>query len=44
MSYSKKQGSAFPQLLDLESSSLSLSNHDDDDEGGGGGGGGGGVE
>ena len=42
MSYSRIQGSASPQLLDLESSSLSLSHlndddDDDDDDGGGGG-------
>ena len=42
MSYSKTQGSASLQFLDLESSSLSLNqfddDDDDDDEGGGRGG------
>ena len=32
MSYSRIQGSAFRQLLDLDSSSLSLSHLDDDDD------------
>ena len=37
MSYSKTQGSASLQFLDLESSSLSLNQFDDDDDDEGGG-------